>query len=88
MFLKTLKGLFQKRDTIDGYEREVPLWAEKRVEYDRSKCIKCHLCVKHCPAIAISVVEEGFVKVNHEVCIRCAVCTEVCPTKALVMKRK
>ena len=88
MFLKALKGLFRKRDTIEGFEREVPRWAEKRVEYNRSKCTRCHLCIKHCPAVAIRKVEDDFVEVNQEMCIRCAVCTEVCPTKALVMKGK
>jgi 2-oxoacid:acceptor oxidoreductase delta subunit (pyruvate/2-ketoisovalerate family) len=88
VFLKIIKGLFRKRDTIEGFQRDVPRWSEGRVEYDRSKCTKCHLCVKHCPAVAIRVAEEDFVKVDDEVCIRCAVCTEVCPTKALKMKRK
>jgi len=87
VFLKALIGLFRRRETIEGFRRETPRWAESRVAYDKSKCIKCHLCVKHCPAVAISVVEEGFVKVDHEKCIRCSVCTEVCPTKALVMKK-
>ncbi|MBR9680415.1 MAG: 4Fe-4S binding protein [Candidatus Altiarchaeota archaeon] len=64
----------------------VPKWAEGRVDYTKSKCIKCHLCVKHCPAVAIKVVKDKFIKVDHEMCIRCSVCTEVCPTKALVMK--
>lgn len=88
MFLKALRGLFRKRDTIEGFKREVPRWSEGQVYYDRSKCTKCHLCVKNCPPVAIRVAEEDFIEVNHEVCIRCAVCTEVCPTKALVMKRK
>ena len=86
MFLKALKGLLMKAETEQD-ERNIPKWREVYVDYTRKRCIKCHLCVRYCPAIAINVVEEGFVKVDNEKCIRCAVCTEVCPTKALVMRR-
>ncbi len=87
MFLEALRGLFRPKDTIESFNREIPPWAEGKVAYDKSKCIKCHLCVKHCPPIAIRVVKDDFIEVNQEVCIRCAVCTEVCPTKALKMQK-
>lgn|GEM_PF-4351208 len=86
MFLKGLKGLIKSKETIKGNGVKPPKWAETRVGYLPKKCIKCHLCVKYCPAVAISVVKDGFVHVNDEMCIRCSICTEVCPTKALVMK--
>jgi Fe-S-cluster-containing hydrogenase component 2 len=44
--------------------------------------------VKYCPAIAISVLPDKFIFIDHEKCIRCALCTTVCPTKALLMKQK
>jgi formate hydrogenlyase subunit 6/NADH:ubiquinone oxidoreductase subunit I len=88
MFIKALKNLFRRRITEKGFYVEPPPEAEGRVEYDKSKCTKCHLCVKYCPAIAISVLPGKFISVDNEKCIRCSLCTAVCPTKALVMKPK
>jgi Pyruvate/2-oxoacid:ferredoxin oxidoreductase delta subunit len=88
VFIKVLKGLFRRRETLEGDRREVPRWSEGRVHYDRAKCDKNYACVKHCPAVAISIREDKFIEIDHEKCIRCAVCTEVCPTKALTMKKE
>jgi formate hydrogenlyase subunit 6/NADH:ubiquinone oxidoreductase subunit I len=88
MFIKTLKNLFRKRLTEKGFYVEPPAEAEGRVEYCKEKCKKSYLCMKNCPAIAISVTPDKFISIDHEKCIRCAVCTVVCPTKALVMKPK
>lgn len=49
------------------------------VALDRSKCIKCRLCIKTCPAGAIS---DDFV-VDNAKCTRCNSCIEICPKRAI-----
>ena len=46
---------------------------------DQSKCIKCKLCIRSCPAGAIS---DGFV-IDNAKCLKCNSCLEVCPKKAI-----
>ena len=88
MFFKALIGLFKKKQTEKLPFPKPKRWVEHKIHYDKSKCTKCHLCVRYCPPNAISITEDKFIKVNHEKCIRCALCTEVCPTKALTIKEK
>jgi ferredoxin len=88
MFLKTLKNLFKPKQTAEGFRRDFPKERMGHVVYDPSKCIKCHLCVKHCPPVAISVNPDKTVKVDRQKCIRCGICTRLCPTGALTMKKE
>lgn len=57
-----------------------------RLEYDRSKCIGCKLCIKVCPANATDYVpEDKKIIIHNDRCCFCAQCTEVCPVKCLAM---
>ena len=57
-----------------------------RLNYDRSKCIGCKLCVKVCPANATDYQpEEKKIVIHNDRCCFCAQCTEVCPVKCLSM---
>ena len=49
------------------------------LQLDQSKCVKCKLCIKTCPASAIS---EGFV-IDNAKCLKCNSCLEICPKKAI-----
>jgi len=46
---------------------------------DKSKCVKCKLCIKSCPVNAIS---DDFV-IDPAVCTRCNSCLDCCPKKAI-----
>ncbi len=52
-----------------------------------SKCVGCKLCIKDCPAHAITitkVAEKQFeVTVDLDRCIYCGQCVDSCPRKAL-----
>ncbi|ODS35484.1 ferredoxin [Candidatus Altiarchaeales archaeon WOR_SM1_SCG] len=48
----------------------------------KEKCIGCGVCVKICPAGAISM-KEGKAEINMENCIRCGKCHDVCSYEAV-----
>jgi uncharacterized protein len=46
------------------------------------KCSGCEICIEHCNAKAISLI-EGKSRINPELCEGCAMCIAVCPNKAI-----
>jgi len=49
---------------------------------DKNKCVGCWVCIRECPADAISM-KEGKAEINMEKCIRCGKCHDVCPQEAV-----
>jgi NADH:ubiquinone oxidoreductase subunit F (NADH-binding)/(2Fe-2S) ferredoxin/Pyruvate/2-oxoacid:ferredoxin oxidoreductase delta subunit len=45
------------------------------------KCVGCLLCLKNCPANAISGERKKVHVVDQELCIKCGACADVCPPK-------
>ncbi len=54
------------------------------LKLDKSKCIKCKLCIKNCPVGAIS---DDFV-IDTEKCTKCDTCMAMCPKKAISRVKK
>jgi len=70
------------RSIHPAYSRKL----QGRISYDKNKCIGCRLCIRVCPANAISyVAEEKKIKVHVDRCCFCAQCTEICPVQCLSM---
>ena len=62
------------------------------ITFDVETCNYCMLCMRRCPAAAITVSREDRVwSIEHLTCIACNACVEVCAKKSLTMsndKRK
>jgi len=57
---------------------------------DKEKCVKCGVCVSHCPvegkAITFAKGKEVPPVYDYKKCIRCYCCQEVCPKHAIHVK--
>ncbi len=58
---------------------------------DTEKCIKCGVCVSHCPvdgkAVQFKNGKDNPPVYNYKKCIRCYCCQELCPQHAISVKR-
>ena len=86
MFIKILKNIFRKRDTVKGFTREFPKERVGKIYYNPKKCTKKYECVKYCPANAISIGPDKLIVIDDKKCIRCGICVRMCPSKALKAK--
>ncbi len=60
---------------------KLEMHAKVRPVFNHSKCRACGVCVKNCPAGAITLKE--YAVMNEEKCIGCATCIAVCPYGAV-----
>ena len=55
--------------------------------WEASSCVKCNMCVRVCPAKAISLQDGEYVS-DKSKCIGCSVCTGTCPKKSWQIARR
>jgi len=64
----------------------------KRPRIDADKCVKCGVCVDHCPVEGRAVVfkngRDNPPKYDYTKCIRCYCCQEICPAHAIYTGKK
>jgi 2-oxoisovalerate ferredoxin oxidoreductase delta subunit len=60
-------------------------WKTYRPVLDKTKCIKCNICWKFCPAPCIEVDEEGYPVLVLGHCKGCGICAHECPKDAIEM---
>ena len=53
---------------------------------DTSKCVRCGLCIEHCPPQAMRIAGDHL-EIDYARCIRCFCCQELCPHGALVTEQ-
>ncbi|MEM3396852.1 MAG: 4Fe-4S binding protein [Thermoplasmata archaeon] len=63
-------------------------WRNMRPVLDRSKCIRCYICWKFCPDVAIKILPDGNIEHDYEFCKGCGICANECPKKAITMVRE
>lgn len=84
---------FNEKEILLIDENGNELWQENTTkvfyEVNSKNCIGCRLCVKNCPADAISMV-KGKAVIDADKCIACGICAngdgnrfKGCPTKAI-----
>jgi formate hydrogenlyase subunit 6/NADH:ubiquinone oxidoreductase subunit I len=84
-----LQSLFKKPATVNyPFEKmKMPERFRGKLKFYPEKCIGCLLCVKDCPANAITIKKVGEKKFEAEIdlgkCVYCAQCVDSCPKKAL-----
>lgn len=57
-----------------------------RPQIDRMKCRKCGVCVRDCPAHAMTMTRGAIPGINYGQCIRCYCCQELCPENAVYVR--
>lgn len=57
-----------------------------RPEADHARCVRCGLCVRHCPPEAMRIA-DGRLQIDHGRCIRCFCCQELCPHSAILTRQ-
>ena len=61
-------------------------WKTFRPVMDKEKCIKCYICWKFCPDVAIHAKEEEYPEFDLEHCKGCGICAHECPKDAITME--
>lgn len=91
--LEALMNLFKKPATTAYAGKGTPPLERNyhgRINFDASLCIDCNLCMRDCPAKAITIINEGTKEEKKMTaildvgrCIFCCQCVDSCPKKAL-----
>ncbi len=55
---------------------------------DEDTCVGCEICLDRCQMDAITINEEGVLKVNLGRCIGCGLCVTTCDAKAMTLQPK
>ncbi len=54
---------------------------------DPDRCQACMICLRRCPAEAISGGKKQIHSIDQDTCIRCGTCLEVCPPRFSAVKK-
>jgi 2-oxoisovalerate ferredoxin oxidoreductase delta subunit len=60
-------------------------WKTFRPILDAEKCIKCYICWKFCPDIAVHAKEGELPEFDYDHCKGCGICAYECPKDAIEM---
>jgi len=76
-------------DLMRSISKNDKIW--RQVSHDISvnhdKCIRCNLCVSHCPLGAMALI-ENMIQIDFQKCMACMRCVNYCPRNAFLIKHK
>lgn len=58
-------------------------WRTFKPVIDYGRCTDCMICYAYCPESAMSVGEDGRVRIDYDNCKGCMICMTECPLKAI-----
>ncbi|MQY67866.1 MAG: 4Fe-4S dicluster domain-containing protein [Hadesarchaea archaeon] len=88
---QVLRNLLRKPATVKYPQVRVepPKGYRGRPVVDPERCISCWLCIRTCPARAITISKETKKpSIWLGRCIFCGECAEVCPARAITMTKE
>jgi len=72
-------------DAAFPFQRFIRRLLVRKPVISTSRCHRCQVCVRHCPAGAMKFVDRS-VRIDYKACIRCYCCHELCPHGAVQVK--
>lgn len=63
-------------------------WRTYKPVIDYGKCTDCMICYAYCPESAMSVGDDGKVRIDYENCKGCMICLTECPLRAISQSRE
>jgi pyruvate ferredoxin oxidoreductase gamma subunit len=82
------EGMEDVTRTGNSAVRHTGDWRTYRPVIDYRKCTDCMICYAYCPESAMSVGEDGKVKIDYDNCKGCMICQTECPLGAISQMRE
>lgn len=83
--IPAIKPARGSEDAAFPFHRLIRRLLVKKPVISSSRCHRCLVCVKHCPARAMKFIDRS-VRIDYKACIRCYCCHELCPYGAVRVK--
>jgi 2-oxoisovalerate ferredoxin oxidoreductase delta subunit len=71
--------------SVNSAANRTGFWKTFKPVLDPEKCIKCGICWKFCPDVAVKMKPGELPTFDLEHCKGCGICANECPKKAITM---
>ncbi len=93
MTKEELKGVYKTHQdlpltpitSVNSKANRTGFWKTFKPVLDAEKCIKCGICWKFCPDVAVIMKPGELPSFDLEHCKGCGICANECPKKAITM---
>jgi pyruvate ferredoxin oxidoreductase gamma subunit len=84
----SVEGIQTVTHTGNSAVKHTGNWRTFKPAIDYAKCTDCMICYAYCPESAMSVGQDGHVRIDYDNCKGCMVCLTECPLKAISQSRE
>ena len=60
-------------------------WRTRKPVMDKTKCVKCGMCLMYCPVNSVKKLEDGSFDICYDYCKGCGICAHECKKGAIEM---